>query len=280
MTVDQQITNLLDKGLIIGDQGYARYLLTNVSYFRLIKAFSRGLKVRNGNYHANVRFEDIVSLYDFNEKLRRLIFVEVERVEITLRCRLSGHFCDTYGILGYMVANNFNVTGDVFVSFHDDIKMEIMRNSRSPFVRNFRSNYIDGNVPLYALVELMSFGTLSKFYKNMKTLDKKIVSKMFGVGYSYFESWIESISYVRNICAHYGRLYNSKLVKSPRLYSQYADIDNRRVFATLLTLKYLLPNDKKWFIFVQAIENLLVEHPNVNLNLIGFPQNWSELLLQ
>lgn len=34
------------------------------------------------------------------------------------------------------------------------------------------------------------------------------------------ESWLESISYVRNICAHYGRLYNAKLSKTPMLYKE------------------------------------------------------------
>ena len=51
----------------------------------------------------------------------------------------------------------------------------------------------------------------------MKNPDKKTVAKSFGVGYTYFESWLESISYVRNICAHYGRLYNAKLSKTPML---------------------------------------------------------------
>ena len=40
-------------------------------------------------------------------------------------------------------------------------------NSKAPFVRNFRENCKGGNLPIYALVEVFSFGTLSKFYKNM-----------------------------------------------------------------------------------------------------------------
>jgi abortive infection bacteriophage resistance protein len=42
-------------------------------------------------------------------------------------------------------------------------------------------------------VELLSFGTLSKFYKNMKNEDKKAVALMFGMSYPYFESWISSV---------------------------------------------------------------------------------------
>lgn len=53
-------------------------------------------------------------------------------------------------------------------------------------------------MPIYALVEVFSFGTLSKFYKNMLNRDKKAIAKSFGIGYTYLESWLESISYVRN----------------------------------------------------------------------------------
>jgi abortive infection bacteriophage resistance protein len=106
-------------------------------------------------------------------------------------------------------------------SFLDDIEEEIRRNAKAPFVKNFRENYEGGNLPIYALVEVFSFGTLSKFYKNMVNQDKKIVAKSFGIGYTYLESWLESISYIRNICAHYGRLYNAKLSKTPSLYKEY-----------------------------------------------------------
>ena len=41
------------------------------------------------------------------------------------------------------------------------------------FIRNFKENYVNGDIPLYALVEILSFGMLSKFYKNMHSVDKK-----------------------------------------------------------------------------------------------------------
>ena len=78
----------------------------------------------------------------------------------------------------------------------------------------------------------------------MKNDDKKVIAKSFGVGYTYFESWIESLSYVRNICAHYGRLYNAKLIKTPKMYAQYNQIKNNRMFSILLRMKIILNKDK------------------------------------
>jgi len=109
MTVDEQITNLREKGLIIQDAEYARSFLNNVSYFRLIKAYSLGLKEKNGNYYDNTRFEDIVNLYLFNANFRQQLFTEIEKVEVNLRCRLSNYFCGRYGIFGYEDIGNFAI---------------------------------------------------------------------------------------------------------------------------------------------------------------------------
>jgi abortive infection bacteriophage resistance protein len=57
--------------------------------------------------------------------------------------------------------------------FLNEIKEEIRRNSKAPFVRNFRQNYVDGKMPFYALIELFSFGTLFKFLRNMFRWQRK-----------------------------------------------------------------------------------------------------------
>ncbi|WP_440285448.1 hypothetical protein [Eshraghiella crossota] len=47
MTIDEQISNLKEIGLIFEDEEYARKILNDISYFRLIKAFSLNLKPKN-----------------------------------------------------------------------------------------------------------------------------------------------------------------------------------------------------------------------------------------
>lgn len=278
MNIDEQINNLKNLGLTINNEDHARQILNDISYFRLIKAYGLGLKNRNGNYDEDVSFEQIVELYLFNAKFRQLLFAMIERIEVNLRCRIANHFSHTYGVLGYDEPTNFNNPG-YHKDFLNDINEEIDRNSKSPFVKNFRNNYVDGKLPFYALVELFSFGTLSKFYKNMKSQDKKAVAQLYGVGYTYLESWIEHIAFVRNICAHYGRLYNINLAKTPKLYKQYTErgISSIRIFATILCIKHLIPNDKHWIEFVDAINLLFQKCRHADKQLMGFPDNWGGL---
>lgn len=279
MSLDEQVENLKELGLIINDDEEVKDFLNDVSYFRLIKAYSIGLKKRNDIYNEGVSFDVIKELYLFNCNFRQVLFAQIEKVEINLRCRIANYFSCKYGNFGYEDANNFE-SADYHLHFLNEINSEIERNSKAPFVKNFRNNYETDKIPLYALIELFSFGTLSKFYKNMKNEDKKEVAQIYGVKYTYLESWIEHIAFVRNICAHYGRLYNVNLSKTPALYKQYTKqgISSVRVFATLLCLSCILPKDRHWIDFIDIIETLLDKYPNVKTELMGFPENWKEIL--
>lgn len=279
ITIDEQIDNLQRKKLIIDDLGQARAFLCNVSYFRFIKAYSLGLKPKNGDYYDGVTFNQLSEIYEFNRRLRQIIFPLAENIEIRLRCSISNFFSCKYGNLGHEDPNNFQ-NEDIHTDFIEELNNEIARNSKNPFVINFSKNYKDGKLPLYASIELFSFGMLSKFYSNLKNEDKKAIAKdSFKVGYTYFESWIESIAYVRNICAHYGRLYNVKLVKQPQLYKQYKEVSNYRIFSIILCFKHLITDENLWRVFTTEFEGIVEKYEkSINLNFIGLPIKWKDLL--
>lgn len=144
MDIQQQIQNLQSLGLIIDNVDFAKKFLNDVSYFRFIKAYSLGLKEKNGSYYEKVTFEQLVQLYLFNANFRQLLFAQIEKIEINLRCRLSNYFCLKYGVMGYKNPDNFAQYPDMFKK---GMERELEQNKRSPFVRNFQQNYENGNIP-------------------------------------------------------------------------------------------------------------------------------------
>lgn len=108
LSVKQQIENLKALNLTIQDESLAASFLNDVSYFRFIKAYSLGLKPKNGSYYSGTTFEQLMELYLFNSNFRQLLFPLIERVEVNLRCRLSNYFSVTYGVLGYKDPDNFS----------------------------------------------------------------------------------------------------------------------------------------------------------------------------
>ena len=110
MTIDEQVENLKSIWLIVEDEEYAKRILNDISYFRLIKAYSLNLKPKNGDYVDKVTFEQLVELYLFNANFRQIIFPEIEKIEINVRCRIANYFAEQYGVLGYLEADIHTLT--------------------------------------------------------------------------------------------------------------------------------------------------------------------------
>ena len=98
----------------------------------------------------------IVKIYEFNSRLRTMIFPLIEDVEVNVRCKLANYFSLKYGNLGYEEFENFQ-DKDLHTDFIDEYKAEEGR-GKSLFVTNFKNNYEEGKVPFYAAVELFTFG--------------------------------------------------------------------------------------------------------------------------
>lgn len=112
ITIEEQVKNLRSKGLVIKNEEYAKKILNDISYFRLIKAYSLNYKPTNGNYYNGATFEQIVDLYLFNANFRQILFRQIEKVEINARCRIGNYFAETYGVLGYL--ENANLADSEF----------------------------------------------------------------------------------------------------------------------------------------------------------------------
>ncbi len=276
INIDEQIKNLIDLGLEIKDKEYAKKILERITYYRIIKIYSTVLK-KNGKYNKNTTFEQIVRLYEFDKELRHIIFYAIEEIEISLRASISNYFLLKYGNFGYRDINNFkNIEYQKKVL--EGIDLEIKRNHRSAFIKKFIYNYEGGKVPFYAAMEVSTFGTISKLYKNMLNEDKNIISKIYGVNYIYFESWIENYAYIRNVCAHYGKLYNIKLIKTPKIYKEFSSqgIKNNTLFASIINMKYMLNSDVYEKI-IESLVELVEKYSDINILFIEFYDNLKKL---
>ncbi len=88
----------------------------------------------------------------------------------------------------------------------------------------------------------MSFGTLSKLFKGMLYQDQQRVVAPWGVLPNVAETWLHSLSYVRNVCAHHGRLWNRELAISPRIPHQpgwSGVVNSKRIYCVLCILQHM-----------------------------------------
>jgi abortive infection bacteriophage resistance protein len=168
------------------------------------------------------------------------------------------------------------------------IKEELHR-SDEEFIMAFKSKYSNDFPPSFILLEITSFGTLSRLYGNLQSGKiKRDIAKAFGLPDKALESWLHSLVYIRNLCAHHARAWNRPMSIQP-LFPRNASnvwLANRqvginRIFYALSMIIYLLNIVNPNHTFKQKLENLFLKYPNVDRAAMGFPVNWQlELLWQ
>jgi len=101
LTIDEQITLLQSRDLLINNPKRAARHLSNISYYRLSAYMLPYKIVENGVYQDKFKkyttWEFIYDLYVFDRKLRLLIFDAVERIEIAIRTQIIYQLSLKYG---------------------------------------------------------------------------------------------------------------------------------------------------------------------------------------
>ena len=277
-TIDGQLAKLKERGCLIEDEEAAREILTNVNYYRLAYYFEIFLE-NKGKYREGTVFEKVVRIYDFDRKLRNLLLDVLEEIEIAMRAYVSNFHALKYGATGYMNGGSFgyNHRHQPFLS---KIERMVDANRDSTIVLHHVTKY-DGSFPLWAIIELFSFGMLNTFYQDMKPEDKEeIASRHFGISHRILENWLHCMSDLRNHCAHYHRLYANGFDEIPR---QPKDVERQignTVFDYILIIKALYCRKKQWNSgFVEQLDSLLFGYGDVvELEQIGFPSDWKAVL--
>jgi abortive infection bacteriophage resistance protein len=91
-TIAEQINQLKERGLAIDNLDFATQFLSNNNYYRLAGYWwSMQLDKENHLFKPNSKFEDVISLYNFDSELRILLFAVIEKIEISLRTKLIYH---------------------------------------------------------------------------------------------------------------------------------------------------------------------------------------------
>lgn len=130
-------------------------------------------------------------------------------------------------------------------------------------------------------------GTLSKLYKELKPqmAEKAAVAKAMGLNlHNELSSWLESISYVRNIIAHHSRLWNRPMLKTPisqLINPQYPwlnqplqPVQKNRPFLIISTMIYLCNKVAPGNQIKTKLIGLFQNSPNIPLDKIGFINDW------
>ena len=285
---DELLELLQSRGLNISNNAYALLKLQHIGYYRLSAYFLPLQHKKDSNqknmFLPDVTFEDILELYYFDTKLRRLIFEAIERIEIYFRTQIAHCHSAEYGAFGYLDKENLKCSQEFFDQLQDAISKEKNR-SRESFVNHFKKKYNSTDLPIWAVVEVISMSTLSKLYASLKTRQQQQIVKPFAkINKDVLYNWFHALTVVRNTCAHHTRLWNKTLgvkFEVPKKHEIFKKIgsSNDRVFFALSVIAFILESIGEELEFKEQIKTLLKEYPSIDLKAMGFVDDWENLAI-
>lgn len=318
---ESQLDLVESRGLSVTDRPCALACLERIGYYRLsgywyafrertevvwlAEGAKKPKKVRTDKmamdeFKTGATFEQAVDLYVFDKQLRMLVMDALERIEIALRVDIS-HTLAERDKFSYLKPDYFHPkfsqqldakTG--LTKHHEWLgkHAQLITRSKEEFVRHNKEKY---GLPLaiWVACEVWDFGTMSTLYDGMLEEMQDKISMQYGVDNGrLFATWLRSLNYLRNVCAHHSRLWNRNIVEQPKLpaateltWIQIFESDEHarsRCFLQLCMIKHLMsvihPNSGWPDRLVNHLKTLPdLAHLGLNHYGMGAPENWEEV---
>ena len=303
-TYNDQIAILKERGIDFSDPNskrFAKRQLQRIGYYSLINGYSRPFMLEHNKYKEGTTFNEIYYLYNFDKKMRDTFLKYILPVETNIKSLIAYTFSEQHSEPNYLVYSNFDIKSKDAHRFITELLSEIQRQiysrSSDPCISHYLKNY--GYVPLWVLGNILTFGTMSKFYSLMNQNERQTIAKIFKVTDSELISMLNFMSTIRNICAHGNRLYcfKSKKMLCDTKYHKSMNIpyDDSKgylygkydLFALMIIFKSLLSRAELNRLIKSVENNLKYVFSGIKtlsnediLSMLGFPNNWKELLRQ
>ena len=217
----QQLTILRSRGMIIGkgSQG-ARVMriLERENYYNIINGYkdlflaSKSTANTDEVYKTGTTFNEVYALYNFDRELRNIYLKYLLKLENSFKTVIAHEFSAKYGHDTYLKIENFDNSTERNISSSikliGDIQNEIARqmSKHHQVVTHYMTEH--DYIPLWVLVNVLTFGKIENFYKNMKPADKTIVAKQFNLQPSELSKFMHMLALARNKCAHDERFFD------------------------------------------------------------------------
>ncbi|MGF7437928.1 Abi family protein [Lentilactobacillus senioris] len=288
-TLNKQMKILRDRGLSV--QSSAKRDLEQIGYYSLINGYkwlflqrdSNGHVLRPEQYRNGATFEEIRDLYEFDVELRSALYDAILKYESILRAEISYRFSEKYPQEhSYLAIDNYNrdsryassVVGTIS-SLSNTIKRESITGDKNQQIvkrkklrkkdNNAVHHYINkhGHVPLWVLVNFLTFGDINYFYRNIIPELQIEISKDFkdqrtrsynnkkqsAITPNAIKSVNHIVNLFRNSVAHGEITYSKKIYNTPNLQDVKDALNQINlklssqagVFELLIILKVVLP---------------------------------------
>lgn len=143
LTINEQITQLKERGLVINDDDETHHLLSHISYYRLAGYWwpMQDEPKENHIFKPQSNFSDVIALYNFDHELRVMIFDVIEKIEISLRTKLIYHLSHEFDPWWFQNLSIYQNVPEAIKTLA--VLQEEIERSKDTFIKEHNKKYKD-----------------------------------------------------------------------------------------------------------------------------------------
>ena len=283
-SIQDRLDQLWQRGMAIPHPEKATHFLSHVNFYRL-RGYWEPFENRtvNGDRHAfrtGATFDAVIERYEFDRELRTLLLDAFNHIEVSIRTQWAHHLA---GVAGGGPAAHLNP--QLFSSRYYQNLADLHR----AYDRHGRGthHYHFADCPIWAIVEVMSFGQLSRWYGDTCRPVRRLVAGAYGIDERILRAVLRHLAPIRNICAHHERLWDREFITriavpkrlggfkdSPSLFNRG---DNGRLYNALVMVAYLAGVIQSGAGWAEGLKTLMNRYPRIPQGRMGFPTDWQRL---
>lgn len=305
-TYDEMLSILESRGIDLSSRdlrGRAKRLLQHEGYYNLINGYKRpflsvsadGSLIVPDRFRPGTTVDEISKVYYFDKKLRSIFLRNILYIENNIKSLVAYTFSREHGHKNYLVYSNFDISqrdsAKNITNLISDIHRQMAGRVSDPSIGHYLK--VHGYVPLWVLNNILTLGTISKFYSLMKQPERQEIAKIFKVQEHELTAILTLLSSIRNICAHNNRLYCFRtkrplvdmpihaLLSIPKSSNNEYLYGKRDLYAIMIIFKIMLPHNDFLTMVKQVNKELFDLSSNLNvisvqdiLECMGFPVDW------
>ncbi len=279
-TPEQLLAKLQGSGLPVSNPTQALDYLRFVGGYRLKGYWFHAVDPVTKQFQAGYTFDHIIQRCELDRELRAATITAIDRLEVAIRTAMANYLSLAHGPHWFLDTRIFKPTTRWGMGrFIKKIEDEVDRAKGKLFVGHYLDHYDDPYLPpSWVISECVTFGLWSHTYAILRDPnDRRAIAKKFGVDQAeVFESWIHTLTVVRNIAAHHGQLLRVRLGVSPMSYKtrgiRFAQ--QKSFFSAATVIQYLLNQTTLPHNWSSDLQGIFAKYPLVPITDLGFTPNW------
>lgn len=274
----------MSRGLGVSSKDILVSVLKRISYYRFTGYLFPFKQQGSEDYLPGTTLAGVLDRYYFDDELRKITFAALAEVELQLRNDILHEHTRRYGPFGFLTNKSLPFMNPLEHSTFISSMQKNNTTSKELFIVRYNVKYSCSNaLPFWMALETSTFGELLYVHKGLEGDIKNVIANKYHLPKQVIRSWLLSLNYIRNICAHHYRLWDKNLSVTPRRREKRSEwtkpvpVDTSKFYAVALVVLHFQKHIDTigW---KKAFLSIVKKYPGVPLcGRMGFPEDWQQI---